>query len=775
MQASFVSIFCSFAENNYQGKIKLGQRVNTYLIEIKGLVQGVGFRPFIYRIAASFHLNGRVENRNDGVFIKVNCDEKTLRSFIQALWQQAPQAAAIESVDFLITDNEIFDDFQIVKSRTVSNRITEISPDIAVCEDCLRDMKTQQHRIDYPFINCTNCGPRFTIIQNIPYDRAKTTMSPFVMCPDCSKEYQDVTDRRFHAQPIACSLCGPEYMLYEGNKTTKGIEPIISRLQHLLKNKKIIAIKGIGGFFIACDAQSEETVARLRKLKNREGKPFAVMFSGMDSLREYADVNEQEQKALLSFRRPIVLLDQKKGLAPSVNIGFGTIGCMLPYMPIHYLLFHALDIPAIVLTSGNISEEPIITDNQLALEKLSGITDAILTYNRDIYNRTDDSVVMVVNGHERLIRRSRGYVPTPITLAMNVDGILATGAELVNCFALGRENKAIISQHIGDLKNLETYGFYTETIERFKKLFLFQTKLLVSDLHPDYLSTQYALATGLAPMRVQHHHAHIASCMAENNVDETVIGVSFDGTGLGDDGNIWGSEFFICNLADYQRINHFDYIPMPGGDKVTEEPWRMAVSYLYKYFGEKFMDMNLPFLNTIKPVTLKMLCQAIDKKINSPLSSGCGRLFDAVAALINLCPVSRFHAEAPMRLETIMDKNIKESYLFSIHPNISFEKMFKQIIADIHTSIPASVISAKFHNTILAIINEVVNDIRNSTGLKKVALSGGSFQNRYLIANIEQQLSNQGFTVFSHKKVPCNDAGIALGQMAIAATRKMAE
>ncbi|HNZ42850.1 MAG TPA: carbamoyltransferase HypF [Bacteroidales bacterium] len=749
--------------------------MNTYLIEIKGLVQGVGFRPFIYRIAAGFHLNGQVENRNDGVFIVVNCDEKTVKSFIQAIWEQAPQAAAIESVDFRITDTKFFDDFQIVKSRTVSNRITDISPDIAVCEDCLRDMKTQKNRIDYPFINCTNCGPRFTIIQNIPYDRAKTTMSPFVMCDDCKKEYLDVIDRRFHAQPVACSVCGPEYTLFEGKKELKGIENIVSRVQYLLQNKKIVAIKGIGGFFIACNAVCEETVARLRKMKNREGKPFAVMFSGMETLKEYAFVNAQEEKSLVSYRRPIVLLYQKKSLAPSVNVGFDTIGCMLPYMPIHYLLFRGLTIPAIVLTSGNISDEPIITDNEIAIEKLSDITDAILTYNRAIYNRTDDSVVTIVNKHERLIRRSRGYVPTPLKLTTDVDGILATGAELVNCFAVGRENKAIISQHIGDLKNFETYEFYCESIERFKRLFIFEPRLVVSDLHPDYLSTRFAYETKLPHVKVQHHHAHIASCMAEHNLDEKVIGVSFDGTGLGDDNNIWGSEFFICDLAGYARVNHFDYMPMPGGDKVTEEPWRMAVSYLYKYFGQNFYEFNLPFLNSISTSSVEMLCQAIDKKINSPLSSGCGRLFDAVAALTNLCPVSRFHAEAPMRLEAVMDKNNKESYHFSIHPAISFCETFRQIIADINKGIPVSTISAKFHNTILSVIMAVANDTRSTTGITKVVLSGGTFQNKYLLGSIEHELTRQGYEVFTHKKVPTNDAGIALGQMAIAAKRRTME
>ncbi len=555
---------------------------NTFLVEIKGLVQGVGFRPFIHRLAVSNNLTGWVENRNDGVAIKITCTSEVLNQFISSIKLTSPPAAIIDSIGFRQTDKENFTDFKIVKSKTISNRITDISPDIAVCSDCLKDMKVQNNRIDYPFINCTNCGPRFTIIEALPYDRDKTTMINFEMCTDCRKEYCDVTDRRFHAQPIACSICGPEYSLLFDGKVIKGTKDIIDKIVELIKNKCIVAVKGLGGFFLACDALSEEAVVRLREKKNREGKPFAVMFSSIDTIKEYATVDITEETSLLSLKRPIVLLNQKKSLAPSVSIGFNTIGAMLPYMPLHYLLFENSDISAIVLTSGNISDEPIVTDNKIAIEKLSHIAEAVLTYNRNIYNRTDDSVVTIINNKERVLRRSRGYVPMPLNLNINVDGILATGAELVNCFCIGKYNQAIISQHIGDLKNIETYEFYCETIEQFKKLFRFEPRLIVSDLHPNYLSTRYAVETKIKHVEAQHHHAHIASCMAENNLDEEVIGVGFDGTGYGDDNNIWGSEFFVCNLKEYTRINHFDYMPMPGGDKVTDEPWRMAVSYLYK-------------------------------------------------------------------------------------------------------------------------------------------------------------------------------------------------
>ena len=742
---------------------------NTFEIEIKGRVQGVGFRPFIYRLAKSNHVKGCVENRNDGVVLKINHNASAINSFISLIKRSAPAVANIESIVFRQTVSENFTDFQIVKSKTVSDRITGISPDIAVCDDCLKDMKAQKNRLDYPFINCTNCGPRFTIIKDLPYDRDKTTMKDFELCPDCLKEYGDITDRRFHAQPVACSVCGPEYSLLYQNKVIKDTQAIISKLGALIKDKNIIAVKGLGGFFLACDALCEETVIRLRKLKNREGKPYAVMFSDIDTLKEYAFVNNTEETSLKLWKRPIVLLRQKKSLAPSVSVGFNTIGAMLPYMPLHYLLFEKLDIPAIVLTSGNISDEPIVTDNETAVEKLGNIADAVLIYNRDIYNRTDDSVVTIVNNKERVLRRSRGYAPEAKTLSLNVEGILATGAELVNCFCLGKDNQAILSQHIGDLKNIETYEFYFETIEQFKKLFRFNPTLVVSDLHPDYLSTRYAVESKKRHIQVQHHHAHIASCMAEHNLDEQVIGVAFDGTGYGDDNNIWGSEFFVCDLQEYTRINHFEYLSMPGGDNVIDEPWRMALSYLYKIYGLKFLEFNLPFLNTIKPSSVELLCDAIDKKINCPLTSSSGRLFDAVAALINLSPFSKFHAEAPMRLEAIIDRKIKKAYPYSVSTTISFKDTFGTIVNDLKHQVPLSEISAKFHNTIISVIVEVAAEARNRYDINKVVLSGGTFQNKYLLENLEMMFEKHDFELFSHQKIPTNDGGIALGQLVLAA------
>ncbi len=743
-----------------------------YIIKVEGLVQGVGFRPFIYRIANSHQINGWVENRNDGVVIHAEGDQIAIDAFKNSIKDKAPVASKIFSLSYGPAELMSFKDFNIVKSKNSSNDITEISPDIAVCADCLHDMKEQPHRINYPFINCTNCGPRFTIIKNLPYDREMTTMAPFIMCDRCSSEYQNINDRRFHAQPIACNDCGPVYeMIYQG-RIINDLNEIINIFSALLEDGKIVALKGLGGFHMACDAENEAAVEKLRKSKNRDDKPFAVMFKDIDRLKGYANINAEEEQLLLSWRKPIVLLNKHRSLAPSVSVGFHTIGAMLPYMPFHYLLFEQINIPAIVLTSGNISEEPIIIDNNKAIDELLPISDAVIIYNRKIFNRTDDSVTTVVNGKEKILRRSRGYAPAPIRLNFDVSDILATGAELVNCFCIGKGKLAFLSQHIGDLKNIETLDFFTESINNYRGLFRADPGTIVCDLHPDYLSTKYALEQGLPVIKVQHHHAHIASCMAENGLDEKVIGVALDGIGFGDDGHIWGGEFLLCDLADYQRIFHFDYVAMPGGDKASKEPWRMAISYLYKVFGKKFLDMDLPVLKKIDTQDILFLLAAIDKNINTPLTSSAGRLFDAVASLTGICHYSGFHAEAPMRLEEIIDNGCSDRYSFHINDVIDFHDTIKEIAQDIFDKIAPSIISAKFHNTIINVIFAASLIMRNRYDINSVVLSGGTFQNRYIAENVEKKLSNNGFNVITHSQVPSNDGGIALGQLSIAAKRK---
>lgn len=741
----------------------------TTLIQIKGLVQGVGFRPFVYRVAHQHQLFGWVENRNDGVLIKVNGSAEILNKFIENLKTQAPVASNIHSIKSEEVPFESFKEFRIVKSENSSEEITDISPDIAICDACLSDLKTQTHRNDYPFTNCTNCGPRFSIIKDLPYDRDKTTMNPFIMCDICRSEYEDVLDRRFHAQPVACSTCGPEYELIIGELVVTDFDEILNQTTKLLQEGKIVAIKGIGGFQLACDAQNEHAVTRLRENKVREGKPFAVMFENIGSMQEFVYLFPSEKKSVESWRRPIVIVQEKKNLAPNVSVGFKTIGAMLPYMPFHHLLFEKINLPAIVLTSGNLSDEPIVINNQDAENELTRIADAVLVYNREIYNRTDDSVVFSANEKERLIRRSRGYAPEPVNLNLNVDGIFAAGAELVNCFCLGKGKQAILSQHIGDLKNLETLEFYTESLERYKKLFRAEPTIVVLDKHPDYLSSRFAKDLNIKQIEVQHHHAHIASCMAEYNLDEKVIGVSMDGTGYGDDGHIWGGEFFICDLADFKRFSHFEYIPLPGGDSVTKEPWRTALSYLYKIYGSDLWALDIPFINSLDRNKSNLLVQAIDKKINCPLSSSAGRLFDAIAAITNVCSVSKFHAEAPMRLESVASSGIDFGYPFDLGDLVSFESTIKAIVDDIEDGIDVAEISAKFHNTVINVIFAVASQIRKETGINKVVLSGGTFQNKYILSRIEKVLEKENFEVFSQLKVPSNDGGIALGQLVIAA------
>ncbi len=744
----------------------------TYMIEVRGLVQGVGFRPFIYRLAHHLDLKGWVKNTNENVLICLDANKEIIDKFVIDIKTKAPPAAEIFSVNQKLIPDESFPDFSIIESSDTSEEITEISPDIAVCDECLADMESQAHRINYPFLNCTNCGPRFTIIKDLPYDRENTTMADFKMCSTCRKEYENVLNRRFHAQPVACHACGPEYELIGIDKRIVGINDILNETAALIDDGKIVAVKGQGGFHIACDALNEEAVRRLRMSKYREGKPFAVMFKDVGAMAEYAELNNVEIEQLNSWRRPIVILEEKKPLAPSVSDGLHTIGAMLPYMPFHYLLFKYLKTPVIVLTSGNLSDEPIIIDNDSAVSILGKISDAVLVYNRDIYNRTDDSVVMVVNDIPRMIRRSRGYVPNPVRLKLRTDGILAAGAELVNCFCLGKGNDAILSQHIGDLKNFETYSFYTESIGHFQKVFRFSPEWIAHDLHPDYLSTKYAVETGFKRIPIQHHHAHIASAMAENELDEKVTGVSFDGTGYGDDGHIWGGEFFVCDLAGYRRYTHFRYLPMPGGDIITSEPWRMAVSYLYDAFGTEFLNFDLPFLRNIDPEKVNVVLQMLEKKINTPLTSSCGRLFDAVSALTGICTYSRFHAEAPMRLENEITRNVDMSYPFTINEYVDFSETVRIIVDDIKNRDPAGLIAAKFHNTVISATEKVINKISTETSLRKVVLSGGSFQNHYLLRNLEVKLRNAGYLVYTQNRIPSNDGGIALGQIAIAAKRR---
>jgi len=732
-------------------------------------VQGVGFRPFVYRMAVKNAVAGWVENNNEGVSIHAEGSPQQLEQFLTDLKAQAPEAASIREISVSVAQSHNYTVFQIQQSHSYSQLVTEVSPDIAVCSACLADLSQQTHRINYPFINCTNCGPRFTIVKALPYDRHQTTMKPFALCAVCKTEYNNLHDRRFHAQPVACLHCGPAYQLQDGQLFSDG-KALAELLSPQIDAGKIIALKGLGGFHLICNAHDNEAISRLRQRKARDGKPMAVMVKNAEKATQYFQLSATEKLQLESWRRPILLLKNKLPLAFEVSRGLNTTGVMLPYMPFHHQLFEVLKIDVLVMTSGNIADEPVIIDNEEAFDKLGKIADFVVGYNRAIHNRVDDSVAFVVNEKARPIRRSRSFVPAPVQLAIEAENVLATGAELVNTFAIGKAKQAIISQHIGDLKNAETLAFYEESFTRFGALFRFKPQLAVCDLHPDYLSTRFAHQLDIETLEVQHHHAHIASCMAEHGLNEKVIGIALDGTGLGTDGTIWGGEYLICDLSDFSREYYFDPVPLPGGDKVTDQPWRTAFSYLYMYFGLSiFIDENAMKLIPDQK-DLPLLMQMIDQGINSPLSSGAGRLFDAVAALTGICTQSSFHAEAPMRLEAAIKENCQGKYLFEIERQaISFRKMFYKILEDMKAGISVGEIAAKFHNTIIVINLKIAKALHKKTGINKVVLSGGSFQNRYLLEHTENILQRAGFEVFAHQKVPTNDGGISLGQLAIGA------
>lgn len=742
---------------------------------MKGLVQGVGFRPFIYRLARSHNLKGMVDNRTNGVLIIVEGQEEDILKFREEIKIKAPPASQVKSVESKPVSLVGYTDFVIAPSINGGEQITEISPDIAVCPECLSDMENDPSRIYYPFVNCTNCGPRFTIIEALPYDRQSTSMKEFRMCRKCYEEYNDINDRRFHAEPVACNNCGPFYTYEDSYGKTSGINEILSKVCDRIDTGEIIAVKGQGGYHLICNALDAGAVQTLRKRKNRDAKPFAVMFRDAETLLEYCYANRIELDNLTSWRRPVVILNQKKEMPAEINSGLGTIGAILPYMPFHYLLFRHLNTSAIIFTSGNISEEPVIKDDSIARKILLPVAGAILYYNREIVNRADDSVIRAAAAGTCIIRRSRGYVPSPVDLTFNAEGILALGAEQKNCFCIGKGCQAIMSQHIGDLKNLSSYDFLKESVENFKRLFLFSPRLLACDMHPEYLSTLYAEALNeekeIPLVRVQHHHAHIASCMAENHLDEIVTGISFDGTGYGTDGNIWGGEFLITGLDGFERYAHFDYVPLPGGDKVINEPWRTAFSYLYKYLRNTIDYKKIPGFKKIPEKKLEIIAEMINKNINTPLSSAVGRLFDAVSALLGLCTFSTFDSEAPMRLESVITGDTDHYYPFNLSEVVDFSPTLEAIIYDSGKK-DISYISAKFHNTLAVISLRVAEKIREERSINKVLISGGVFQNKYLLEKTCEVLKRSGFEIFTNRLVPANDGGIALGQLAVASKTK---
>jgi len=745
----------------------------TKKITIQGLVQGVGFRPFIYLLAKDMDIKGTVSNHNNGVIIYAALSRKKCILFTDRIRKECPQVASIHKIEIEnIKHNFDFKDFEIIKSSSKSEEVTPVAPDIAVCTDCLKDRDVQPHRLSYPFINCTHCGPRFSIIRDLPYDRASTTMSEFVICPDCRNEYGDIYDRRFHAQPIACNNCGPVYYTRYNNVEHKDYNEILFLTTHLINKGEVIAAKGIGGYHLICDATNEKAVNRLREIKHRDTKPFAVMFPNPDAVKEYACVNKTEEENLSSWRRPIVLLKQYKKLATGINLGMNTLGCMLPYMPIHYDWFDNIDTPAMVMTSGNLSELPITITPEEAELQFGDKVALILHHNREIHNRVDDSVMHICGEQPCLIRRSRGYVPEPFFADIDTEGLLAFGAEKVNTFALGKGDTILQSQYIGDLKNWETLEFYKESLERFRHLFRFMPRQLICDLHPDYMSSREAeemsAKENLPLLKIQHHHAHAAACMLEYGIHEPVIAVIWDGTGLGDDNKAWGGEFFLCDRKDYKRLSYLEYVPMPGGDKASDEPWRMAVAYLH----HSGLPLPESFVNRIGKSKIETLITMIDKGINCPYTSGAGRLFDALASLLGLCDISTRQAEAPIVLEQTANDNFEERYVIDISENIvSTRSLLEGVLNDLNKDIEIGLIAAKIHNTLAHLILEKSKQLLKETNTTKVVISGGCFQNKRLTEQLQKLFVQENIPLYIPSRIPCNDSGIAVGQIAIAAER----
>jgi hydrogenase maturation protein HypF len=754
-------------------------------ILITGQVQGVGFRPTVYRLATQLNLTGFVYNDTKGVTVELQGEEAKIAEFINRLnGPDAPPLADITScfaAEIPIVESE--KEFTIKQSDAGGTPISRVTADIATCADCLRELfDKSDFRYRYPFINCTNCGPRYSIIRTIPYDRPNTTMSMFAMCEKCAGQYHDVANRRFHAQPVACPQCGPKIWLADNkdNKIQTDSDKTITQTAQLLKEGKILAIKGIGGFHLAVDAFNNEAVKRLRERKKREYKPFAMMADSIETIKQHAAVSKQAEKLLKSPQSPIVLLPKNTAsqIASSVAEGTNTFGFMLCYAPLHHLLF-AEGIKVLVMTSGNISDEPLICKNDEAIERLGDVTDAFLMHDREIYRQVDDSIVHVIEDKPVLLRRSRSYVPAPITIKQTSRcDVFAAGADLKNTFSFVKANQLISSEHIGDLEDAAVYHHYRKSIDHLRGLFEVKPKIVACDLHPAYLSSQYAHSLpNVTVIEVQHHWAHIAAVIAEHKLDEPVIGLACDGTGYGIDGTIWGCECLIADLNDFERFGHLAYYPLAGGDTASKQPIRPAIALLAQAYGNEFAPAKFRWLlDKIEPDESKqqLIFEQINKKINTVQTSSLGRLFDAVAAMLGLGNYNHFEAQLPITLEAIAAPDCDQQYDFelavqsnkplTLDPRI----MIRQIVADIEDKREATVISAKFHNAVATGLLEMAKAARKYKGLSKVAVSGGVFCNRYLAERLIRLLQRRGFAVLYNRDFPANDGCVSVGQAAIA-------
>lgn len=748
------------------------------VIDVYGIVQGVGFRPFVYNLAIKNSLTGYVNNNSDGVIIDVQGEENNLEAFVVELSKNPPLLSKIKKMN--ITEKKVkqeHTDFYIKSTEKNLNPTTYISPDYSICDKCKTEIfDKNDKRYRYPFTNCTCCGPRFSIIKELPYDRNLTTMNKFEMCKSCKDEYNNPANRRFHAQPNACPKCGPMVFLSKSNGELIKCEDPLRETIKLIKEGNIIAVKGLGGFNLCCDAKNKEAIRLLREKKNRPRKPLAVMMRDLDVVKKYCNLSKEEEKVLLSNERPIVLLKKNKNYNLPKNLASDNkrLGVMLPYTPLHYLLFDE-NTEILVMTSGNISGEPIIYKNDEALEKLNNIAHYYLLNNRDIYMSIDDSVIRVIKNRERVIRSARGYSPKSIFMNTKSE-ILALGSELKNTISVSNKNDVFISEYIGDLKNIETINKFERSISHYFKIYSIKPKVIVYDMHPSFiyremnLKEKLNLNNDIKIIETQHHHSHVVSCMVENDINEQVIGIAYDGTGYGDDKKIWGGEFLLCNRKKYVRIGHLQYFNLPGGESSIKNPWKIALSLLYKSYNDDFINY-IP--NNLKNKSVSVIKNIIDKKINSPETSSIGRLFDGISALIGLIEEISFEGEAAIILENISNEEIISNYKYNIDKIedryiIKFNEIIIGIVNDIRNKVTKDIISAKFHNTVVEFTIDMAKRIREKSKINKVILTGGVFQNEILLDRTIVKLIENNFDVITHTIIPCNDSGISLGQLAIA-------
>ena len=746
-------------------------------IEVHGIVQGVGFRPHVYSLARRLGLGGFVQNRLGAVRIEVEGEPASLDRFCAELEQHPPALARIESVRCQQCMPIGEDEFSIAPSAAVHNGQALVTPDLAACTECVAELfDLNNRRYRYPFISCTHCGPRLTIVTGAPYDRSQTTMAPFKLCHQCQAEYDDPGNRRFHAQTIACDECGPRLTLYSARGEQLAADDPLATFAAALRQGKLGAIKGLGGYHLCCDASNAQAVKTLRSPKHRDEKPFAIMVANAAAAAALCEVNRQEHALLLAPSAPIVLLrrlaSSRGTVADAVAPGNPFLGVMLPYTPLHHLLLEAMLPVPLVMTSGNHSDEPIAYRDNEVLRRLADIADLFLMHDRQIHVRCDDSVTRIATARELPVRRSRGLAPAPIRLPLPCPRpILAVGGQLKGAFALGSESQAVVSHHLGDLDHLEAYRAFERDIALYENLFGIKPKIIAHDLHPDYVSTRYAEATDLQKVPVQHHHAHLASCMAEHGLMKPVVGVIFDGAGLGTDGAIWGGEFLVGDYRAFQRASHLRYVAMPGGEQAAKEPWRMAASHLL----DAGCDLRCLKLST-SPEGLRTVTAMIERTVNSPLTSSMGRLFDAVAAIVGIRARSRFEGQAAIELEWQAMRATSRAYSWELSKGsataswiIDTRPMIREVAKDVAAGVASTVIARRFHSTVVEWIADVCSLIRTATGLEEVVLSGGVFMNALLTSESVARLSEQGFTVYTHRNVPANDGGLSLGQLMAAA------